>query len=417
MKKEITEQLYLKSNAPLDAKLTPVDNVSDLNNIPRSDRYLGMTIVVLNKGTGEDPCEYWLPKTTGNAGWAKKENGGQPIDLKDYYTSAQTDSAISIAVEELEEKIDKSVEEIEETIAQSIGEVKDDISANTESIQEVYSIIEEDEEILANAVTQLNAKAEQIDALSEDYEESQEVIAQAISEIQEDVYDNTEAINEVKENFENYYTSGETEDAIQDALSDIIGSEVVQSAVTVITEIFEDRYYTSAQTDNAIAEALESFTGGTTTAETQQLIEAAMAHETARTETTYLKEHQSLADYYTSAQTDSAISEAVEELRQIVDEDGKIIAQAFALETARTETTYLKEHQSLADYYTSAQTDSAITNLLELIEKNGFTEVVEDGLYFVDGNGYIAMKITNDGVDTINNHFEIVSDTEYQISI
>lgn len=107
MKKEITEQLYLKSNAPLDAKLTPVDNVSDLNNIPRSDRYLGMTIVVLNKGTGEDPCEYWLPKTTINAGWVKKENGGQPIDLKDYYTSAQTDSAISEAVEELRQIVDE----------------------------------------------------------------------------------------------------------------------------------------------------------------------------------------------------------------------------------------------------------------------------------------------------------------------
>lgn len=52
---------------------------------------------------------------------------------------------------------------------------------------------------------------------------------------------------------------------------------------------------------------------GITSAETQQLIEQAMAAETARTEQTYLKEHQSLADYYTSGQTDSAISTAVQD--------------------------------------------------------------------------------------------------------
>lgn len=51
---------------------------------------------------------------------------------------------------------------------------------------------------------------------------------------------------------------------------------------------------------------------GITSAETQQLIEQAMAAETARTEQTYLKEHQSLADYYTSAQTDSAITTSIE---------------------------------------------------------------------------------------------------------
>lgn len=56
----------------------------------------------------------------------------------------------------------------------------------------------------------------------------------------------------------------------------------------------------------------------------------------------YLTEHQSLANYYTSAQTDTKI------------------ANAIASETARTESTYLKEHQSLDNYYTSAQTDTKI---------------------------------------------------------
>ncbi len=63
--------------------------------------------------------------------------------------------------------------------------------------------------------------------------------------------------------------------------------------------------------------------GGVTSAETEQMIEQAMAVETARTEQTYAKS-SAFNDYYTSAQTNSAITEAME------------------AETARTEQTYLK---------------------------------------------------------------------------
>lgn len=55
-----------------------------------------------------------------------------------------------------------------------------------------------------------------------------------------------------------------------------------------------------------------TYSGGSTQ-EVQQMIDDAMAAETARTEQTYLKEHQSLADYYTSGQTDSAIATAVQD--------------------------------------------------------------------------------------------------------
>ena len=51
-------------------------------------------------------------------------------------------------------------------------------------------------------------------------------------------------------------------------------------------------------------------------------------------------------DYYTSGETDEAIAEAI------------------ASESARCESTYLKEHQSLAAYYTSAQTDEVIAETL-----------------------------------------------------
>ena len=84
--------------------------------------------------------------------------------------------------------------------------------------------------------------------------------------------------------------------------------------------------------------------GGVTSGEVETMILSAIADETARTESAYLKEHQSLDAYYTSAQTASKIADAI------------------ASETARTESTYLKEHQSLDAYYTSAQTDTAIAN-------------------------------------------------------
>ena len=54
MKKEISEQLYLVTNGPLDAKVSPVDNVSDLLAIPRAHRYRGMTVMVLNKDSEEE---------------------------------------------------------------------------------------------------------------------------------------------------------------------------------------------------------------------------------------------------------------------------------------------------------------------------------------------------------------------------
>ena len=75
-----------------------------------------------------------------------------------------------------------------------------------------------------------------------------------------------------------------------------------------------------------------TYSGGSTQ-EVQQMIDDAIAAETARTEQTYLKEHQSLEGYATE---------------NWVNEQG-----------------FLKEHQSLADYYTSGQTDSAITTAVQ----------------------------------------------------
>ena len=100
-----------------------------------------------------------------------------------------------------------------------------------------------------------------------------------------------------------------------------------------------------------------------TTAVTQD-INTAIAAETARTEETYAKPSQipSLADYWTSAQTEAAITAATDGLATEGYVDSSITA-ATASETARTESTYAKigDVPSLAGYWTSAETQNAIT--------------------------------------------------------
>ena len=167
-----------------------------------------------------------------------------------------------------------------------------------------------------------------------------------------------EAVDEyLEDKMGDYYTSAQTDTKITDA----IATETARTENTYLKEhqSLAD-YYTSAQTNSAIETAIEA-QSATTSAQTEELISEAMAAETARTEQTYLKEHQSLADYYTSAQTNSAIETAIEAQSATTSaQTEELITEAIAQETARTESTYLKEHQSLEDYYTSAQTNSAI---------------------------------------------------------
>lgn len=166
---------------------------------------------------------------------------------------------------------------------------------------------------------------------------------------------------------DDYWTSAQTQTAINDAVSGIsvsgvteeelanaIAAETARTEQTYLKQGALNDYYTSAQTDTAIQNAVSAIT---VSGVTRQELDNAIAAETARTEQTYVKQ-ENLSDYYTSAQTNSAITNAIntESARTDI-----AISNAIAAETARTEQTYLKEHQSLADYWTSAQTQSAIT--------------------------------------------------------
>lgn len=76
----ITSQYYSTAKGPLDAKLTPADSyaeLTDMTRIPRAQRYVGLTVTVLNTGSGS-PIEYWLVGGTTNASWKVKAGNVVP---------------------------------------------------------------------------------------------------------------------------------------------------------------------------------------------------------------------------------------------------------------------------------------------------------------------------------------------------
>lgn len=448
MKKEISEQLYLVTNGPLDAKVSPVDNVSDLLAIPRAHRYRGMTVMVLNKDSEEEACEYWLKDGTKDSNWVKKTKESPQFDPTDYYTSAQTDSAITEAIAQIE-------------------------------IPSIEGLASED--YVDSAITSLQ------DSIDSAFTELENAVEEYVGNAIENETARTESTYLKQEDMENYYTSGETDEAISRALENFDSNHYTKAETdSAISEAIGDidltNYYTSAQTDDKITEAVSAIT---VSGVTRQELNDAMAAETARTEATYLKEHQSLDNYYTSAQTDSAITEAVKDfateeyvdsavtsIQQTISDNEEVVSAALndlhsgittinealesavtsadvqeaiegamADETARTETTYLKK-EAIENYYTSAQTDSAIQEAIsgatfdeyatkeyvanQMAAETARTEatyikqvsVEEDGFYIVDENGYIALSVTDEGVDFADKiNTELVSNNEYDINI
>ena len=67
-----SDQLNYISKGYIDAKMQPVNTIKDLDNIPRSQRFLGLTVTVLDDGSGLGPREYWI--TTNTARWVLKES-------------------------------------------------------------------------------------------------------------------------------------------------------------------------------------------------------------------------------------------------------------------------------------------------------------------------------------------------------
>lgn len=73
-----TDQIKYAGKGYLDAKMMPVQTVDDLKDIPPTQRFEGLTVVVLNEG---NPQDYWLIGGISNSCWVPK-NANNFNDLK-----------------------------------------------------------------------------------------------------------------------------------------------------------------------------------------------------------------------------------------------------------------------------------------------------------------------------------------------
>ena len=92
----ISDQYYSTAKGPLDSKQTPADSYAeliDLTRIPRAQRYVGLTVTVLNNGS---PIEYWLVGGTTNASW--KVKAGNVVSTKAELLSISS-SACTVGLE------------------------------------------------------------------------------------------------------------------------------------------------------------------------------------------------------------------------------------------------------------------------------------------------------------------------------
>lgn len=111
-----TDQFKYAGKGYLDAKMMPVNSVDDLKKISLTERFEGLTVIVLNDG---DPQEYWLVGGITNKCWIPKniktthdtlklnlEDGflklldgdkelGESIDLNAFFPESTTDLYIS----------------------------------------------------------------------------------------------------------------------------------------------------------------------------------------------------------------------------------------------------------------------------------------------------------------------------------
>ena len=180
-----------------------------------------------------------------------------------------------------------------------------------------------------------------------------------------------EAISGITVDLTDYYTKDETNQAISSATQDLASTDYVDDAIAAIPEPDLSDYYTKGETDGAISTALVPYaTKGWVSSQSYAnqnyvmfKVNEAMQIETARTESTYAKPSDipSLDGYATEEYVDDAIADIPQvDLSEYAKTTAvtQDIQTAMAAETARTESTYLKEHQSLDNYYTKSEVDA-----------------------------------------------------------
>ena len=135
-----TDQLKFAGKGYLDAKMMPVATIDELYQIPRTQRFEGLTITVLNNG---NPQDYYLVGGTSDANWTLKESR-MVKDLEERVVSL-TERIDSLAISDAE-----NTEAIEEN-TQNINKNADDIRTlfdRVNALSEVTGGYEPDEKTI-----------------------------------------------------------------------------------------------------------------------------------------------------------------------------------------------------------------------------------------------------------------------------
>jgi hypothetical protein len=100
-----TDQLKFAGKGYLDAKMMPVNTVEDLYKVPRTQRFEGLTITVLNNGA---PLDYWLVGGTSDSNWVVKTVDNEKIENQindEEKARIESDAQINASVSSLSGKV------------------------------------------------------------------------------------------------------------------------------------------------------------------------------------------------------------------------------------------------------------------------------------------------------------------------
>lgn len=124
-----------------------------------------------------------------------------PTDLSEYWTSAQTQSAIDAATSGIPSS------QVIEQLRTDVNTLSGDVQTNAANIADLVDTIDEKEEVIASALTQLNQDVAEIDA-------KEEVIASALTEVNLTLDNKLDASAYTPTDLSEYWTSAQTQTAI-----------------------------------------------------------------------------------------------------------------------------------------------------------------------------------------------------------
>lgn len=303
-----------------------------------------------------------------------------------YLTTADTQDLASKAyVTGITNPIQTQVDDIERVTATALTELHDailELSGDTPDLSNYYTKAETNAAItgatqgfITSAYTGFT-KTEDFDELVENLEGKEEVVASALTQLENSVLE----ISGSTPDLSNYYTKAETDAEITGATQGL----ATEAYVTAATQGFATQAYVTAATsglasityvDDAIEEAMTGFTPELPSYLDQEVLEA--KEEVIASALTHLQNEildisgdtPDLSNYYTSAQTEDAISAAT---------SGKADKQNV---TARES----------GDYWPRWNSQGVITGERQFYIRSNY--VNGNGFYTVDPLGFDAITI------------------------